>query len=101
MLLSTALGIGLVIPTTFLPTYVEHCGIEQNGTFFLVYSVTAFVAAARHSAVPAYVGITPMIFIGLASLVISLLLYLPVQRMGVGWCPAFLRESRMRCCFPA
>lgn len=79
MLMATVLGVGLVIPTTFLPTYIEQYGLEHTGMFFLAYSGTAFLARVATRNLPHTVGVRPMIYMGLASLVISLLLYLPVQ----------------------
>jgi MFS family permease len=79
MLMSMVLGIGLVIPTTFLPTYIEQYGLEHTGMFFLAYSGTAFLARVATRNFPHTVGVRPMIFLGLASLIVSLLLYLPVK----------------------
>lgn len=79
MLMSIVLGVGLVIPTTFLPTYIEQYGLERTGMFFLAYSATAFLARIATRNFPHTIGVRPMIFLGLASLVLSLLLYLPVQ----------------------
>ncbi len=78
MVLAIVMGIGLVIPTTFLPTFIEQCGIEHTGTFFLAYAGTAFVARMLTRNLPHTVGVRPMIYIGLASLAVSFLLYLPV-----------------------
>jgi MFS family permease len=79
MLMSMVLGVGLVIPTTFLPTYIEQYGLEHTGMFFLAYSGTAFLARVATRNFPHTVGVRPMIYLGLASLIVSLLLYLPVQ----------------------
>jgi len=79
MLLAIVMGIGLVIPTTFLPTYIEQYGLEHTGTFFLAYAGTAFLARMLTRNFPHTVGIRPMIYIGLATLAVSFLLYLPVQ----------------------
>ena len=79
MALSALLGVGFVIPTTFLPTYIEELGISRTGPFFVVYSATAFVARLSTRRLPHVVGVTPMIFIGLASLIVAMLAYLPVR----------------------
>ncbi len=79
MALGIVMGIGFVIPTTFLPTYTQALGIPRTGPFFIVYAVTAFVARLSTRRFPQLVGVRPMIFIGMAALVISLLCYLPVS----------------------
>jgi len=78
MLLAVVMGVGLVIPTTFLPTYIEQYGLQHTGLFFMAYSGTAFLARLGTRNFPSTVGIRPMIYIGLATLAVSFLLYLPV-----------------------
>jgi MFS family permease len=78
LVLSIVMGVGLVIPTTFLPTFIEQHHIENTGTFFLTYAGTAFLARLATRRVPHLFGVRPMIFLGLTLLVISLLCYLPV-----------------------
>ena len=79
MALSTVLGVGLVVPTTFLPTYTQELGIPRTGYFFIVYACTAFVARLGTRRFPEIFGVRPMIFLGLAALVTSFVCYLPVQ----------------------
>ncbi len=78
LLLGVVMGVGLVLPTTFLPTYTQQLDIPRTGTFFVVYACTAFVARVATRRVPELVGVRPMIYLGLATLVISFLCYLPV-----------------------
>jgi MFS family permease len=77
--MGVVLGIGFVLPTTFLPTYVEHLGLPRTGPFFIVYAATAFLARVGTRRMPQRVGVRPMVFLGLASLVASLLGYLVVR----------------------
>ncbi|HEV3138529.1 MAG TPA: MFS transporter [Pirellulales bacterium] len=79
MLLGVVMGVSFVLPTTFLPTYTQELGIPRTGYFFIVYASTAFLArmATRHF--PERIGVKPMIYIGLAALVASLVSYLPVR----------------------
>ncbi|REK17235.1 MAG: MFS transporter [Planctomycetota bacterium] len=79
MFLAVVLGFGLVIPTTFLPTFIEARAIENTGTFWVAYAGTAFMARLATRSFPQRYGVRPMILIGLASLAVSLLLYLPVR----------------------
>jgi MFS family permease len=78
MALAVVMGIGLVIPTTFLPTFIAQHHIENTGTFFLMYAGTAFLARLGTRRFPHLFGVRPMIFLGLALLAVSLLCYLPV-----------------------
>jgi MFS family permease len=78
MLLGIVMGMGFVIPTTFLPTYTLEIGIERTGSFFVVYAATAFITRLSTRRFPELFGVRPMIFLGLTALVVSLLCYLPV-----------------------
>jgi MFS family permease len=79
LVLGVVMGIGFVLPTTFLPTYTKQLDLPRTGPFFIVYAVTAFLARLGTRRLPHFVGIRPMIFLGLASLLMSLLCYLPVE----------------------
>lgn len=79
MVLAIVMGIGLTIPTAFLPAFIEQHNIENTGTFFLMYAGTAFLARIATRRFPHFFGVRPMIFLGLALLAISLLCYLPVK----------------------
>jgi MFS family permease len=78
MSLAVVMGIGFVLPTTFLPTFAKEFGIARTGPFFIVYAATAFVARLSTRTMPHRFGVRPMIFIGLAALVASMFAYLPV-----------------------
>jgi MFS family permease len=77
--LGILLGVGFTIPTTFLPTFIKDLNIARTGPYFIVYSVTAFVARVATRRLPSVIGVRPMIYLGLAALCASLLAYLPVQ----------------------
>ncbi|MEX2114295.1 MAG: MFS transporter, partial [Pirellulales bacterium] len=79
LVLGILLGVGFTIPTTFLPTFIKELNISRTGPFFIVYSVTAFVARVGTRRMPSLIGVRPMIYLGLAALVASLLAYLPVR----------------------
>lgn len=79
MLLGMVMGIGFTIPNTFLPTFIRELHIEETGPFFLVYASTAFLARVGTRRFPEMFGVRPMVYLGIASLVVSLLAYLPVQ----------------------
>jgi hypothetical protein len=77
--LGILLGVGFTIPNTFLPTFIRDLNIARTGPYFIVYSVTAFVARVATRRMPSVIGVRPMIYLGLAALGASLLAYLPVQ----------------------
>jgi MFS family permease len=79
MALGMVMGVGFVLPTTFLPTYIKELGIAHTGPFFIVYSVTAFIARLSTRRMPHHFGVRPMILVGLAALVVSMFAYLPVR----------------------
>ena len=79
LVVGLVMGIAFTLPTTFLPTYVKVLGIPRTGPFFLVYSVTAFVARMSTRRLPHRIGVRPMIYCGLAAMAASILAYLPVS----------------------
>jgi MFS family permease len=79
MALGVVIGIGLVLPTTFLPTFTKDLNISRTGSFFTAYATTAFIARVATRRVPQLIGIRPLIFAGLVTLAISLVCYLPVE----------------------
>ncbi|MEX0677150.1 MAG: MFS transporter [Pirellulales bacterium] len=101
MMLAVVMGIGLVIPTTFLPTFIEQHNIKYTGTFFLVYAGTAFLARISTRRVPHVFGVRPMIFMGLALLAVSLLCYLPVTTQWGLAVPGFFAGMAHAVLFPS
>jgi MFS family permease len=101
LLLAAVMGIGFVIPTTFLPTFIKELNIEHTGTFFLVYAVTAFLARVGTRRFPELVGVGPMIFGGLTALVLSLLSYMSVTSQWGLAVPAIFAGTSHALLFPA
>jgi MFS family permease len=101
MALAVVMGIGLVIPTTFLPTFIEQHHIENTGTFFLVYAGTAFLARLSTRRVPHLFGVRPMIFVGLGLLAVSLLCYLWVETQWGLALPGFFAGISHAVLFPS
>ena len=79
MALGVVMGVGFVIPTTFLAIYTEDLHLSRTGPFFIVYATTAFIARLSTRRFPELFGVRPMILLGLAALVTSMLCYLPVS----------------------
>jgi len=101
MLLAVMMGIGLVIPTTFLPAFVEQYGIDDTGTFWIAYAGTAFLARLATRSWPHVVGVRPMILMGLGSLAVSLLFYLPVSTQWGLAIPGFFAGISHAVLFPS
>ncbi|MGD9722251.1 MAG: MFS transporter [Pirellulales bacterium] len=101
LVLGLLLGVGFTLPTTFLPTFVKELGISRTGPFFIVYSVTAFIARLSTRRMPHVVGVRPMVYLGLAALVLSLLTYLPVRSEWGLLVPAVFAGISHAVLFPA
>lgn len=96
-----AMGFGLGLPTVFLRPYTEDLGIPRMAVFFAVYTSFAFVARMTTRQWPSLFGVRPMILVGLASMVVSMLLYLPVRtEWGLVW-PALFLGGAHALLFPA
>jgi predicted MFS family arabinose efflux permease len=80
LLVAAAVGVGLHLPNTFLRTFAAERGIPAIGVFFGVYAVTAFVVRLWTRTLFTKYGNRLWVLCGLASLVVSLLLYLTVHR---------------------
>jgi MFS family permease len=101
LLMGIAVGFGISLPATFVRPFVATLQIADIALFFLVYSTTAFVTRLAIRRLPQRIGIRPMVLWGLASLVASMLLYLPVR---VEWhlaAPAVLVGIAHAMLFPA
>lgn len=96
-----AMGFGLGLPTIFLRPYTESLGIERMAVFFGVYTGFAFAARMATRQWPSLIGVRPMILIGLTSLVISVVLYLPVRTEWHLIAPAVFLGGAHALLFPA
>jgi MFS family permease len=75
--------------------------IAHIADFFIVYAVTAMVTRVLTRQSPARFGIRPLIFIGLAALVVSLLSYLMVSNERQLVLPGFFAGIAHALLFPA
>ncbi|MGE3405531.1 MAG: MFS transporter [Pirellulales bacterium] len=101
MLVAVAMGVGIGLPTIWLRPFLATLGIDTIGWFFLVYAVTAFITRLSIRRMPEKIGIRPMIYIGLASMVGSMLAYLPVRTEWQAAVPAVLGGIAHAILFPA
>jgi len=79
LLIGVASGIGLGLPQTFLRPYAAELNITRIGLFFLVYAPTAIVTRILTRRWFARFGLEPIIILGMAGQVVSVLLFLVVR----------------------
>lgn len=102
LLMSVATGMGLNLPTVFLRPYMLDRNISAGVMlFFNLYPPVAFVTRVSLRRVPDRFGVRPMIAIGIGSLVIGTLLFLPVESPVGLIGPALFIGVAHACLFPA
>jgi MFS family permease len=101
LVLGLVMGICFTLPTTFLPTYIKQLDLARTGPFFVVYSVTAFVARLATRRLPHAIGVRPMIYLGLAAMALSMLAYLLVASQWTLMLPAAFAGIGHAVLFPA
>jgi len=80
LLIAVATGFGISLPGVFLSRYAAQLEIADIAPFFAIYCPTAFFARVSMRSVPERFGIRPMIFVGMAALVVGMLLFLVVRQ---------------------
>lgn len=101
LLMGIVIGIGVAMPATFLPLYAADLGIAHLGTFWAVYAFTAFMTRVLTRRFPENVGVRPMIFLGMAALLGSLLSYMMATNVWLLMLPGFLGGIAHAMLFPA
>lgn len=106
LVMSVATGMGLGLPQTFLRPYLLTAGTKELAdygmvVFFNLYPPIAFFTRITMRQVPDKFGIRPMIVLGLASLVIGMLLFLPVRGPWLLIPPAIFMGIAHASLFPA
>jgi len=107
-----AMGMGLGLPGTFLRTFAADLDIPRISLFFTVYAAAAILTRILTRRWPERFGTRPLILLGMAGMVASLLLFLPVRAewqlivpaIGFGCSHAVLFPSVVaagNCSFPA
>jgi MFS family permease len=79
LVVGTAMGLALGLPTVFLRTFVEHRQMGSAGSFFLTYATVAFVARLLTRDINARLGTRRVILLGLAMLVLTYLSFIPAH----------------------
>lgn len=75
-----ATGAALSLPQTFLRTYAADLNIPRISVFFTVVAITAVTTRIVDGPVVGRVGLTRMIFVGIALMALAQILYLLVRR---------------------
>lgn len=75
-----ATGAALSLPQTFLRTYAADLHITRISVFFTVVAVTAVITRIADRRIVHRVGLTKMIFAGIALMALAQVLYLVVRR---------------------
>jgi len=101
LVMGMAVGIGVALPTTFLPTYAAQLGLERIGVFFTFYAITAFMTRLLTRRFLQRFGVEPMMYCGIASLVMSLVLYLIVRHTWQLIFPGFFAGIAHAFLFPS
>jgi MFS family permease len=101
LLIGMTMGLGLGLPGTFLRGFTRDLGIDKMEIFFWVYTATAFAARIATRRLPERIGVRPMILLGQAALVASLLAYLLVESYAALALPAVFTGIAHAVLFPA
>jgi MFS family permease len=101
LLVGVAMGIGLGLPVVFLSRYAAALHIDGIAVFFGVYSPFAFATRLAIRRMPERLGVRPMILAGMASMSLSMLLFLCVRSQWHFVFPALALGAAHAELFPA
>jgi MFS family permease len=101
LLIGATMGLGLGLPGTFLRGFTRELDINRMELFFWVYTATAFIARIATRRLPERIGVRPMILLGQAALVASVLAYLFVNSYAALVIPAVFTGIAHAILFPA
>ncbi len=101
LLVALAMGLGTGLPCVFVRAFAAELGLSGITSYFLVYAAVAFAARIMTRRWPEILGIRWVMLIGLASLAISMLLYLIVHSTWQLAIPATVAGLGHALLFPA
>ena len=101
LLMGTAMGIGLGLSGTFVRPFTESIDVAKIGTFFGVYSISAFLFRMAMRRVPDRLGAAKTSLLGMAALISSLLSFLSVTTASGLIVPALLSGLGHALLFPS
>jgi MFS family permease len=79
LIVVVGMGMGLGLPSVFLRTYAAALDIPRIGLFFLIYAGSAIITRIVTRRWPERFGARPLILLGAAGVVASIVLFLPVR----------------------
>jgi MFS family permease len=101
LICAAAMGIGVMMPHTFVRPYTEHLGLPRILTFFAVYAAAAFSVRLLTREFTDRFGVRPVVQFGFACLALSLLSFLLVDREWLLAVPAAIGGVAHAFLFPA
>lgn len=101
LLVGVAMGFGLGLPGNFLSPFAQELRVDRIAFFFWIYAPMAFTTRVALRRFPDRVGIRPMILIGVAFLVSSMLSFLWVREAWHFALPALLMAVSHAMLFPS
>jgi MFS family permease len=101
LICAAAMGIGVMMPHTFVRPYTQHLGLPRILTFFVVYAAAAFSVRILTRRFTDRFGIRPIVQLGFAFLALSLLSFLLVDREWLLVVPASIGGVAHAFLFPA
>jgi len=101
LLMGTAMGAGLGLAGTFVRPFTESIDVAKIGTFFGVYSISAFLFRMATRRMPDRLGAGRTSLLGMTAIVASLLSYLTVDSATGLILPALLSGLGHALLFPA
>jgi MFS family permease len=101
LICAAAMGIGVMLPHTFVRPYTEHLGMPRILTFFAVYAGAAFSVRLVTRTFTDRFGVRPVVQLGFAFLALSLLSFLIVDREWLLAVPAAIGGVAHAFLFPA
>lgn len=101
LVVGIAMGLGISLPHAFLRPYTVEVGINELKTFFLVYSVVAFVTRVLTRKLPDLLGFRLAILLGMFFLALSMPAYLVVSNVWTLAIPASIAGLAHAFLFPA
>jgi MFS family permease len=101
LVVGMAMGLGISLPHSFLRPYVKELGIDELKTFFLCYTIVAFVVRILTRKLPDLWGFRLGILIGLSCLALSMPAYLLVNQTWTLIIPATIAGVAHAFLFPS
>ena len=100
MLAAAAMGFGLALPTVFLRPFAQSINLDRIAVFFAVYAPAAFAVRVLMRPMPERYGNRPLILVGFAALIGSVLAFLWVTQPWQLCLPAVLMGTSHALLFP-